>query len=129
MQAVVTLTDLSVPVRVDARVAGIPTSCALEVDAARVTIDGAYALEPDPADPHYLDVNLVGATPTVTLGNVRDDFVGGICSIPVIEQIVGLFRPDVEDMMETSLTSLLGDPTGRPGRLAGRRRRRAGARS
>ncbi|MFO7280243.1 MAG: hypothetical protein C0P77_007545 [Thermoanaerobacterales bacterium] len=112
VQAVVTLTDLSVPVRVDARVAGIPTSCALEVDAARVTIDGAYALEPDPADPHYLDVNLVGATPTVTLGNVRDDFVGGICSIPVIEQIVGLFMPDVEDMMETSLTSLLGDPDG-----------------
>ncbi len=112
VQAVVTLTDLSVPVRVDARVAGIPATCALQVDAASVTIDGAYTLEPDPNDPHYLDVNLVGASPTVTLGNVTDDFVGGICSIPVIEQIVGLFMPDVEDMMETSLTSLLGDPDG-----------------
>ncbi|HEX6568127.1 MAG TPA: hypothetical protein VF015_03150 [Acidimicrobiales bacterium] len=112
VRAVVTLTDLHVPIDIDARVAGIPTSCDLVVDADSVTIDGNYALQPSPTDPRFLDVNLVTATPTVTLGTVNDDFVGGICSIPVIEQIVGLFLPDVKTLMRTNLTRLLGDPDG-----------------
>lgn len=77
-----------------------------------MTIDGRYALGPDPADPHRLDVNLVGAAPVVTLSGVDHDFVGGVCSVPGIEQIVGLFLPDVEELMRTSLTSLLGDAAG-----------------
>ena len=112
VRAVVTLTGLHIPIDIDARIAGIPASCDLEVDAQSVTIDGNYTLQPSAADPHFLDVNLVGATPTVTLGTVTDDFVGGICSIPVIEQIVGLFLPDVKTLMQQNLTSLLGDPDG-----------------
>jgi hypothetical protein len=112
VRAVVTLTGLHIPIDIDARIAGIPASCELEVDAQSVTIDGNYALQPSAADPHFLDVNLVGATPTVTLGTVTDDFVGGICSIPVIEQIVGLFLPDVKTLMQQNLTTLLGDPDG-----------------
>ncbi len=112
VNAVVTLLDLHVPIKVDARIAGIPASCDLVVDADSVTIDGNYSLQPDPADPRFLDVNLVGASPTVTLGTVDDDFVGGICSIPVIEQIVGLFLPDVRTLMQENLTSLLGDADG-----------------
>jgi len=112
VRAVVTLTDLHVPVDVDARILGIPSSCDLVIDADSVTIDGNYSLQPDPVDPTFLDVNLVGATPTVTLGNVNDDFVGGICSIPVIEQIVGLFLPDVRTLMQQNLTTLLGDADG-----------------
>jgi hypothetical protein len=112
VRAVVTLTGLHIPIDIDARIAGIPASCELEVDAQTVTIDGNYALQPSAADPHFLDVNLVGATPTVTLGTVTDDFVGGICSIPVIEQIVGLFLPDVKTLMQQNLTALLGDPDG-----------------
>ena len=69
-------------------------------------------------------MNLVGTAPVVTLGGVDSDFVGGVCSIPGIEQIVGLFLPDVEDMMRTSLTSLLGDADTRPGRRPGGRGRR-----
>jgi hypothetical protein len=110
--AVVTLSGLHVVVAVAADVLGIPTSCDLEVDADTVAIDGNYTLQPDAADPTLLDVDLVGATPTVTLGNVSDDFVGGFCSIPVIEQIVGLFLPDVKDLMQDNLTTLLGDPDG-----------------
>lgn len=112
VNAVVTLLDLHIPIKVDARIAGIPAACDLVVDADSVTIDGDYALQPDPTDPEFLDVNLVGASPTVTLGTVNDDFVGGICSIPVIEQIVGLFLPDVRTLMQDSLTSLLGDADG-----------------
>lgn len=112
VRAVVTLYDLHVPIKVNATVLGIPTSCDLVVDADSVTIDGNYGLQPSPTDPRYIDVNLVGTSPTVTLGNVNDDFVGGICSIPVIEQIVGLFLPDVEEMMQVNLTTLLGDPDG-----------------
>jgi hypothetical protein len=48
----------------------------------------------------------------VTLGGVTSDFVGGICSIPGIEQIVGLFLPDVKELMRTKLTTILGDPDG-----------------
>jgi hypothetical protein len=102
----------NVPVDIDARVLGIPTSCDLVIDADSVTIDGDYALQPSPTDPRFLDVNLVGPSPVVTLGNVNDDFVGGICSIPVIEQIVGLFLPDVRTLMQENLTRLLGDADG-----------------
>jgi hypothetical protein len=112
VRAVVTLTGVHIPIDVDARIAGIPASCDLEVDAQTVTIDGNYALQPDVADPHLLDVNLVGTRPTVTLGNVTDDFTGGVCSIPVIEQIVGLFLPDVKTLMQQNLTTLLGDRDG-----------------
>lgn len=112
VRAVVTLTDLHVPVDVDARILGIPSSCDLVIDADSVTIDGNYGLQPDPTDPTHLDVNLVGAVPIVTLGTVHDDFVGGICSIPVIEDIVGLFLPDVKTLMRDNLTTLLGDADG-----------------
>src|SRR5690606_24472974 len=105
-------TDLHVTIKVNATVLGIPTNCDLVVDADSVTIDGRYALRPDGTDPHFIDVNLVGASPVVTLGNVNDDFVGGICSIPVIEDIVGLFLPNVRSMMQSNLTTLLGDPDG-----------------
>ena len=112
VRAVVTLTGLHVPVNVAARILGIPANCTLDVDADSVTIDGRYTLGPDATDPHFVDVNLVGAAPVVTLGGVTSDFVGGVCSIPGIEQIVGLFLPDVEDLMRTKLTQLLGDPDG-----------------
>ena len=113
VNAVVTLTDLHVPVDVDARILGIPTSCDLVIDADSVTIDGNYALaaraRPTPASSTSISS---GASPVVTLGNVNDDFVGGICSIPVIEQIVGLFLPDVRTLMQENLTRLLGDADG-----------------
>jgi hypothetical protein len=112
VKAVVTLNGLHVPVNVRATIFGIPTNCTMNVDAASVGIDGNYALQPSPTDPHFLDVNLVGATPVVTLGGVTSDFVGGICSIPGIEQIVGLFLPDVKELMRTKLTTILGDPDG-----------------
>jgi hypothetical protein len=112
VRAVVTLHNLHVPIAVAARVVGAPVNCTMNVDAAGVTIDGRYLLGQDPVDPHLLDVNLVGATPTVTLTGVTHDFVGGVCSVPGIEQIVGLFLPDVQRTMRTALTSLLGDPDG-----------------
>jgi hypothetical protein len=112
VRAVVTLDGLHVPLSVRATILGIPSTCALDVDAATVTIDGNYALSPDAADPHNLDVNLVGATPTVTANNVTSDFTTGVCSIPVIEQIVGLLLPDVTDLLESNLTTLLGDADG-----------------
>jgi hypothetical protein len=111
VRAVVTLNKLHIPLAVTARILGINSNCALNVDAASVTIDGNYALSPA-ADPHSLDVNLVGATPTVTANNVTSDFTSGICSIPVIEQIVGLLLPDVKTLLQTNLTTLLGDPDG-----------------
>ena len=112
VRAVVTLSGMHVPVAVNAQVFGAPVNCTMNVDAPSITIDGNYALQPDVVDPHFLDVNLVGATPVVTLGGVESDFVGGVCSIPGIEQIVGLFLPDVEQMMRASLTTLLGDADG-----------------
>lgn len=112
VNAVVTLSGMHVVVNVAAKIAGIPANCTMNVDASTITINGNYTLRPSPTDPHFLDVNLVGASPTVTLSGVTHDFVGGICSIPGIEQIVNLFLPDVQTMMQTKLTTLLGDPDG-----------------
>ena len=52
------------------------------VDADTITIDGRYTLQPDATDPHFLDVNLVGTAPVVTLGGVDSDFVGGCAPSP-----------------------------------------------
>jgi hypothetical protein len=111
-RAVVTLHDLFLTIAVNARVFGIPTPCTMEVTADTIGIDGRYTLRPDPADPEFLDVNLVGTNPTVTTTGVDHDFTGGVCSIPVIEQIVSAVLPDVETLMEENLTTILGDPDG-----------------
>jgi hypothetical protein len=112
VQAVVTLSDFDLDLDIEARVFGIPVNCDLEVTADSIGIDGTYTLRPDPADPELLDVNLVGASPTVTLNGFDSDFTGGVCSVPGIEQIVGLFMGDVEAMMRNNLTAMLGDPDG-----------------
>jgi hypothetical protein len=111
-RAVVTLHDLFLTVGINARVFGIPTPCTMEVTADTITIDGRYTLRPDPADPGFLDVNLVGASPVVTTTGVDHDFTGGVCSIPVIEQIVSSVLPDVQTLMQSNLTRVLGDPDG-----------------
>jgi hypothetical protein len=111
-QALVTLHDLHLDIDVNARVFGIPINCDLEIDADRIAIDGRYTLRPDPADPEYLDVNLVGTSPTVGLTGVSSDFVGGICSVPLIEQIVSSVLGDVQTLMHDNLVQQLGDPDG-----------------
>jgi hypothetical protein len=111
-RALVTLHDLFLTVSINARVFGIPTPCTMEVTADTISIDGRYTLRPDPADPEFLDVNLVGTSPTVTTTGVDHDFTGGVCSIPVIEQIVSAVLPDVQTLMQTNLTAKLGDPDG-----------------
>jgi hypothetical protein len=111
-RAVVTLHDLFMTIGINARVFGIPTPCTMEVTADTIGIDGRYTLRPDPADPEFLDVNLVGTSPTVTTTGVDHDFTGGICSIPVIEQIVSAVLPDVQTLMQENLTEILGDPDG-----------------
>lgn len=111
-RALVTLHDLFMTIGINARVFGIPTPCTMEVTADSIGIDGRYTLRPDPADPEFLDVNLVGANPTVTTTGVDHDFTGGVCSIPVIEQIVSAVLPDVQTLMQENLTRILGDPDG-----------------
>lgn len=82
VRAVVTRTDLQVPVDVDARLLGIPSSCDLEIDADL----GDHRRQPRPRArpdrPHLPRRDLVGASPTVTLGTVNDDFVGASARSP-----------------------------------------------
>lgn len=111
-QALVNLHDLHLDIDVNARVLGIPTNCDLEIDADRVTIDGRYTLRPEPTNPQLLDVNLVGTSPTVTLTGVSHDFVGGVCSLPLLEQIVNLVLGDIQTLMRDGLVAQLGDPDG-----------------
>jgi hypothetical protein len=111
-RALVTLHDLFMTIGINARVFGINTPCTMEVTADSIGIDGRYTLRPDPANPENLDVNLVGASPTVTTTGVDHDFTGGVCSIPVIEQIVSAVLPDVQTLMQQNLTRILGDPDG-----------------
>jgi len=111
-QAVVNLYDLHLDIDVNAKVLGINTHCDLVIDADRTTVDGRYTLRPDPADPTKLDVNLVGTAPTVTLTGVTHDFTGGVCSLPLIEQIVNAILGDVQALMHDNLVRQLGDPDG-----------------
>ncbi|HEY3142955.1 MAG TPA: hypothetical protein VGJ86_17570 [Acidimicrobiales bacterium] len=112
VRALVNLYNFLLNLHVNARVLGVPVPCDLEITSDSIDVDGNYTLGPDPADPHLLDVNLVGTAPVVTLNGFGDDFVGGICSVPGIEQIVGLFVGDIQTMMRNNLTTMLGDPDG-----------------
>jgi hypothetical protein len=111
-QATVNLYDLHIDIDVAAKVLGINTNCDLVVDADKTTIDGRYTLRPNPSDPTVLDVNLVGTAPTVTLTGVTHDFTSGVCSLPLIEQIVNSILGDVQTLMHDNLVRQLGDPDG-----------------
>ncbi len=106
--------DISVNgLRLDIRLSGsgLVPSCGIRMSANRLALGGDYALEPAMANPSHVDVDLVGPMATGFNGfNVR--FTWGICSWPIISDILGLFTPLVEDLAVDAMQGFLKDPDG-----------------
>ncbi len=81
----------------------------IRADEARISTD----LQISPAaDMSQLDINQNPFTPSVTLVNFRNDFDGGLCSFPIIEDIINLFLPDIEDLIIPEIEAALEDDDG-----------------
>jgi hypothetical protein len=111
-EANVTLHSLKILTQVNTTTLGIISiPCQLEITAATVGADGNYVLEPNPANPSQLRVDLQGAT-NVTLSGVAHQWTGGVCSLPGVSTIVDLLLPNVQTLLQTNLTQALADPDG-----------------
>lgn len=111
-RADVTLHDLDVFTQVNTWTWGvISMPCQLRIHADTVYADGSYVLSPDASNPEKLHVNLWGTT-DVSLSGVSHDWVGGLCSLPLISDIVDMMMPNVQDMMQSNLATALADPDG-----------------
>jgi len=106
--------DISVnSLRVDIAIngSGLVPSCGLRLSADRMTIGGDYALEPAAMDPSHVDVNLVGPM-SVNFAGFNRRFTWGICTWPIIGDIIGAVLPNVENMASSAIQGFLNDPDG-----------------
>jgi len=106
--------DISVNnLRIDVAIngSGLIPSCGLRITASRLTLGGDFALEPAAVNPSHVNVDLVGSMGVgFAAFNLRATW--GICSWPIIRDIIGLLSPLVEDLAVDAMGGFLNDPDG-----------------
>lgn len=103
----ITINDLTI----HARLAGAIT-CEIRMWAPVTHIFGDYSLEPSGVDPSNVDVNLVGDIVVTFPNGFNHDFTSGICSWPLIEDIVDLIVGSLGDDVSAGFQDFLKDPDG-----------------
>ncbi len=92
----------------------ISGACKLELNIPTTTIDAAFDLTPDAADPAKVDVNLLG-TPVVATEGVSYQFISGICdpSTPLLGSIIDSQAGSaIEGTVKDGFAGQLADPDG-----------------
>ncbi len=89
----------------------IPVNCRVSVDLQSLSINGDYNLSPDAARRRFVDVVQIGS-PTSSFSGLGFNFVGGICSIPLITPIINAILPDVQSLFDRGFARILADPDG-----------------
>ncbi len=87
-------------------------TCGLEIsiDSAEITAD--LDMQPNAADPRFVDVNL-SAEPDLTMTGYGSRFVSGICDDPIIGGIINFFlHNQIAILTRSAFLSNLGDPDG-----------------
>ena len=79
----------------------------LTADSIDLTV--GLALEPD-GNPANIDINQVPFDPTVNIVNLSNDFNAGVCSFPIIEDIINLFLPNLVNLITPEIVDALDDP-------------------
>lgn len=98
-------------VRANIKGSGLVPSCGLRLNANNLRLTGNYALEPMASNPSFVDVNLV--TPIgVSFSGFKTTFTSGICSAPIIGDIIKLLLPDVQSLTANGIRGFLDDPDG-----------------
>jgi hypothetical protein len=87
-------------------------ACDVRLSAPVTHIIGDYALGPDFAAPEYVDVNMIGDVAVSFPNGFNHDFIGGICSWPLIEDIINLIIGDLGDEVSAGFQDFLKDPDG-----------------
>jgi len=105
----VTINDVLVHTHING--SGLAPSCGLDLSANSTTILGDYELEPDAADPSYIDVNLLGS-PVIQFAGFDQNFTSGLCDFPLIGDLIQLIIGDVEPTVTQGLVNFLSDPDG-----------------
>ena len=98
-------------VRAHIKGSGLVPSCGLRLNATNLRLTGNYALEPQASNPSFVDVNLV--TPIgVSFTGFKTTFTSGICSAPIIGDIIKALLPDVQSLTANGIRGFLDDPDG-----------------
>lgn len=98
-------------VRAQIKGSGLVPSCGLRLNANNLRLTGNYSLEPMASNPSFVDVNLV--TPIgVSFSGFKTTFTSGICSAPIIGDIIKLLLPDVQSLTANGIKAFLDDPDG-----------------
>jgi len=103
----ITIEDLTVHAHLEGAIA-----CDVRLQAPLTHMIGDYALDPSFADPSHVDVNLVGDIAVAFPNGFNHDFIGGICSWPLIEDIIDLIIGDLGDEVSAGFQDFLKDPDG-----------------
>jgi cysteine-rich repeat protein len=103
------ITDLRVDIDIDGY--GLVPDCGLRLTASALQLTGDYALEPEPADPSYVGVNVVGDVGAGFSG-FNHSFTYGLCTWPIIGDIIQSLLPDIEQFAVDGLSGFLADPDG-----------------
>jgi cysteine-rich repeat protein len=90
---------------------GLVPDCPMTLTATAATFDGPYGLEPSTIDPSFIDVNQLQDL-TVGFSGFQHQFDGGLCTAPVIGDIIDSFLPDIESLTKNALANFLKDPDG-----------------
>lgn len=115
VQTDITINDLFVGLTLNIRDGLlINMNCGLELQIDTTGIDAVFDLEPDPADPSKVDVNMVGP-PVVSTGAVDYEFISGACDDGtfLIGDLINSFAgPMIQDLVADGFAGNLGDPDG-----------------
>lgn len=100
-----------VRIDLDIRGSGVVPDCRLRLTADAVRIGALHALSPDATSPTRLD--LVQSGPVdVDFDRFRQNFTGGSCNDPLIEDVIDAIVGDLEGDIRDALQELLEDPDG-----------------
>ncbi len=98
-------------VRAQINGSGLVPSCGLRLNANNLRLTGNYALQPESSNPSFVDVNL--ATPIgVSFSGFKTTFTSGLCSAPLIGDIIQALLPDVQSLTANGIRGFLEDPDG-----------------
>jgi hypothetical protein len=95
---------------IDIQGSGLVPNCGLRLTATQMSLNGDYTLEPA-ANPRDVDVNLSGPIGAGFVG-FNHQFTYGLCSAPIIGDIIEAFLPDIEQFASDGIKGFLGDPDG-----------------
>ena len=107
--ASIDLTGIRAGVFIDG--SGVVPNCTMNVWGAQATVDTQLALHPHAVDATKIDVEQT-SNATIVLDDLQHQFTGGLCTAPIIGQIIQAFAPDIQQTAEEGTRNSLNTTDG-----------------